>query len=251
MGRALGEDVDEHAGDAPGHPDPVPQGGTLARRDTPRRLRAQPLDPRDLRRVGRNGRPYVHRRLHHAAEPSYGAPLSASAKAATIGALRVLFSDCQEWGWIERRFDPGRALLTPRAVRNSIGPNPRVIDDAVWAKLLWAGLNLAEADLPTTGRYPLELVRALALCWLFSGSRSNEIVRLRVGCVRWQARDGGEPVCLLDIPVTKTSTAFTRPVDPILGHALEEWERKRPVQPQLVDWRTGERVNLLFELRAK
>ena len=183
--------------------------------------------------------------------PGFGAPFTASTKAGYIGALRVFFRDCQEWGWIERRFDAGRALLTPRAVRNSVGPNPRVIDDAVWAKLLWAGPNVAEGDLPTTGRYPLELVRALALCWLFSGSRSNEIVRLRVGCVRWQTRDGGEPVCLLDIPVTKTSTAFTRPVDPILGHALEEWERKRPVQPQLVDWRTGERVDLLFELRAK
>ena len=183
--------------------------------------------------------------------PGYGAPVTAWTKAAYIGILRAFLSDCQEWGWIERRFDPGRALVTPRAVRNSLGPNPRVIDDAIWAKLLWAGLNLGDADLRWGGHYPLELLRALALCWLFSGSRSNEIVRLRVGCVRWQAVDGGEPVCLLDIPVTKTSTAFTRPVDPILGRALEEWERKRPAQPKLVDWRTGERVAMLFALRAR
>ena len=34
--------------------------------------------------------------------------------------------------------------------------------------------------------YPLELVRAVTLTWLFSGQRSDEIARLRVGCIRWQ-----------------------------------------------------------------
>jgi len=180
-----------------------------------------------------------------------GLPLSASGKSAYIGAVRTFFRDCQGWEWIDCRFDPGRALATPRSLLNDIGPRPRVIDDAIWAKLLWAGLNLTTDDLPPGGRYPIELWRALALAWLFSGSRSNEIVRLRVGCVRWQASESGEPVCLLDIPITKTSTALTRPVDPILGRALEAWQERRPVQPQLIDSRTGERADLLFALRAQ
>jgi hypothetical protein len=55
---------------------------------------------------------------------------------------------------------------------------------------------------------------------LFSGLRSDEISRLRVGYIRWQ-HDGHpipgnskeilaqDAVCLLDVPVHKTGTAFT------------------------------------------
>jgi hypothetical protein len=91
--------------------------------------------------------------------------------------------------WFPRRFDPSRALSVPRSVGALIGTDPRVIADDVWAKLLWAGLNIEAADLPGTSAgsyYPMELIRALTLTWLFSGLRSDEISRLRVGCVRWQ-----------------------------------------------------------------
>ena len=55
----------------------------------------------------------------------------------------TFFRDCQEWEWIPRRFDPARALAALRAASPPcIGPDPRVIADEVWAKLLWAGLNL-------------------------------------------------------------------------------------------------------------
>ena len=57
-------------------------------------------------------------------------------------ATRAFFRDCQEWEWIRRRFDPTRALAVPRSVAALIGTDPRVIADDVWAKLLWAGLNL-------------------------------------------------------------------------------------------------------------
>jgi integrase len=129
-----------------------------------------------------------------------------------------------------------------------------VIADDRWAKLLWAGLNLDRADLPAGRQYPLGMVRALALAWLFSGLRANEIVRLRLGCVRWQPqpdRPDEEPVCLLDVPAHKTGAAFTKPVDPLLGRALVAWETERPSQPHLLDRRTGERVALLFSYRAK
>jgi integrase len=194
-----------------------------------------------------------------------GKPLAAGSKEGQLAAIRRFFDDCQEWEWLPRRFDPQRALATPRSIAALLGPNPRVIADEVWAKLLWAGLNLDIDDLPVTKAghfYPLELVRAVTLTWLFSGLRSDEIARLRVGCVRWQhegaaiagdsdqvlARDA---VCLLDIPTNKTGTAFTKPVDPILGQAFDAWQATRPTQPRLLDRRTGERIDLLFAIRAR
>jgi integrase len=186
-----------------------------------------------------------------------GHPLSARSKEGYLGAMREFFRDCQEWGWIPRRFDPSRALATPRTVKALIGPTPRVIADDLWAKLLWAGLNLDEPDLATSRNasycYPVELVRALAVTWLFGGLRSDEIVRLRVGCVRWQSRADGvrDGVCLLDVPAHKTGAPFTKPVDALVGQAIEAWEAIRPAQPPLLDRRTGELVALLFCLRAK
>jgi hypothetical protein len=94
------------------------------------------------------------------------------------------------------------------------------------------------------------MVQAVAAVWLFAGLRANEICRPRVGCIRWQARDGGlldtsrgipaDAVCLLDVPVNKTETAFTKPVDRAVGEAIAAWEAVRPVQPALPDPKTGE-----------
>ena len=193
-----------------------------------------------------------------------GKPVSPRTKAHQLMATRTFFRDCQEWEWIPRRFDPARALAVPRSVSALIGTDPRVIADDVWAKLLHAGLNIEAGDLPGTpagSYYPVELVRALTLTWLFSGLRSDEITRLRAGCVRWQ-HDGqpiaadsreilaGEAVCLLDVPVHKTGTAFTKPVDPIVGQAIETWQALRPAQPPRTDRKTGEQADLLFSVRA-
>jgi integrase len=193
-----------------------------------------------------------------------GEPLSPKSKTGYLRVARTFFRDCQEWEWIPRRFDPSHALSTPRSIRALLGPDPRVIADDIWAKLLWAGLNLEGSDLPTRGgrSYPVELVQAVTAVWLFSGQRSDEIARLRVGCIRWQhggmpiPADSGEvlardAVCLLDIPTHKTGTAFTKPVDPILGQAIEAWQAVRPDQPAMLDPKTGERVDYLFAFRAR
>jgi hypothetical protein len=137
--------------------------------------------------------------------------------------------------------------------------NPRVIADEIWAKLLWAGLNLTEDDLPVTNSgffYPIELVRAVTLAWLFSGQRSDEIARLRVGCIRRQhdghpiADDADVPaddaICLLDVPTHKTGTSSSKPVDPLLGQAIDAWSAVRREQPRLLDRRTGEMVHSLL-----
>lgn len=205
---------------------------------------------------------YVQRRDHLHARA--GTPISPRTKAHNLMATRTFFRDCQEWEWIGRRFDPARALAVPRSVSALIGTNPRVIADEVWAKLLWAGLNLDQDHLPGNSAdtyYPMELIRAITLTWLFSGLRSDELSRLRVGCVRWQ--HNGQPiaadspdvlaedaVCLLDVPVHKTGTAFTKPVDPLLGQAIEAWQALRPPQPTTLDRKTSEQVDMLFAVRA-
>ena len=205
---------------------------------------------------------YVQRRDH--LHGRAGKPVAPRTKAHMLMATRTFFRDCQEREWLPRRFDPSRALAVPRSVGALIGTDPRVIADDVRAKLLHAGLNIEAADLPGTSAgsyYPMEFIRALTLTWLFSGLRSDEISRLRVGCVRWQ-HDGlpipgdsreilaEEAVCLLDIPVNKTGTAFTKPVDPIIGQAIEAWQALRPAQPPRLDRKTSEHVDLLFSVRA-
>jgi integrase len=201
-----------------------------------------------------------------------GQPVGPGYKKHFLAALRAFFLDCQEWGWFPPRFDPRRALGTPRSIRMLIGPNPRVISDGIWAKLLWAGFNLTQDDISSwTGplykdrekhrvAYPLEMVRAMTTVWLFCGIRSDEWSRLRVGCVRWQREDVLIPgtdeilprdvVCMLDIPTHKTGTAFTKPVDRVVGEAIEVWERVRPTQPPKIDPKTGEEVHFLFCYRG-
>lgn len=202
-----------------------------------------------------------------------GQPTTARSKDYFLGAMRRFFADLQEWEWIPRRFDPFRVFATPRSIKSLIGPSPRTIADDLWAKLLWAGLNLTVADLPGHGSaprshlrpsgetlrngsyYPLEMFRALSLVWLFAGLRSDEIVRLRVGCARQEpslaASAEATPYWLLDVPVHKTGTALTKPIDPVVGEAIAAWERVRPHQPTACDRKTGETVDFLFSYRAR
>ena len=192
-----------------------------------------------------------------------GQPFAASSKAGSLKSMRTFFSDCQEWGWIAKHFNPARTLATPKSVRSAIGPNPRVIDDAIWAKIVWAGLNLTDADLLKSNKmggkdnwkyYPPAMIRALAIVWLFSGLRRDEIMRLRVGCIRWQTNNtekSEQKICMLDVPVNKTGTAFTKPVDSIIGVLINAWEAMRPTQSHWLDTKTGEKVQLLFSHRSK
>ena len=193
-----------------------------------------------------------------------GRMLAASSYAGRLSILRVFFRDLQEWEMIPRRFDPVRSFMTPKSVLAKIGPNPRIISDDVWAKLVWAGLSLTAEDLPRRRQgkensYPVEMCKALVLTWLFAGLRNNEIVRLRLGCIRWQKEElsipgtaeklPGSSVCIMDVPVNKTSTAFTKPVDPIVGEAITAWEKVRPQGVKQADPKTGEIVDFLFLYR--
>jgi integrase len=193
-------------------------------------------------------------------------PMKANAKMQLLNALRVFLRDCQASGWIPIRLNPYRDIPTPRSILNQIGPDPRVVDTDRWAKILWAAMNLEEKDLPLSGSdasfYPLELVRAIAVVWCFAALRCDEVVRLRVGCIRWQREDAMIPetgeilpkdaVCFLDIPVNKTSTAYTKPVHSLVGKRINEWEAVRPrEQPRALDKKTNEAVYFLFSYRSR
>jgi integrase len=198
-----------------------------------------------------------------------GHPLAAVTKSGFLVVMRTFFRDLQEEPHnVPRRFDPLRAFRTPGAIQRQIGPNPRDLDPFLWAKLVHAALELTEEDLPQSGRggrgmrqYPFELVRAIAAVWVYSGLRSDEIVRLTVGCIRWQREDvtipetgeilPREAVCFLTVPVNKTTSAFQKPVNPILGHRINEWERVRASnQPSQRDRKTGAGVEYLFSHRG-
>lgn len=199
-----------------------------------------------------------------------GKPIKSQTKVGCLSAARTFLRDCQEWGWIPETFSPGRCLRTPRSISNLLGPDPKPIDDNMWARLLRAALDLERSDFTPGHMYPIELDRAMAAVWVCSGLRADEIVRLRVGCVRWQKRDkvmdkdpastGPEngaavpedALCFLDIPVTKTSSAFTRPVPAVAGRRIEEWERVRfTAQNKALDAKTGEQVHFLFAVRNR
>jgi hypothetical protein len=214
--------------------------------------------------VGEWSHPLAHARGSGRA----GQPLAPNTKEGLLRSLSAFFRDCQDWGWLRRRFDPRGAFRAPHSVRAAIGPRPRVIAQDLWGKLLWAGLNLSDADLPADPAqpvgfvaYPLAIVRALAIAWLFAGLRADELRRLPVGCVRWQQEDVTIPgtdevlpegaVCWLDVPVNKTSPAFTKPVDRPVGEALAAWESARPPQAAFRDRKTGQPTHYLFAYRGR
>ena len=196
------------------------------------------------------------------ADPKYqgqriGKPLGASTRGNHLSSLSAFFRDCQEWEWIPRRFDARRCFAIPRSIRALLAPNPRIIADDVWAKLLWAGLNLAASDLPVKPRqkchyYSVEMVKAVTIVWLFCGLRMDEIRRLQVGCVMSsKAPDGPVAVCMVAVPANKTTPAFTKPVDQLVGEAVRTWEAVRPLQPLALDEKTGELVDFLFMFRGR
>nr|WP_325178135.1 hypothetical protein [Pantoea sp. 1B4] len=70
-------------------------------------------------------------------------------------------------------FSPARHLSTPDTPLFRRGVNPRVIDDPVWLKLIWASLNLRQEDLLTEIHYPLAMLQAMAVIWTHAGGKKE------------------------------------------------------------------------------
>jgi len=190
-----------------------------------------------------------------------GQPLMSNSRASFLYALRRFFVDYELWGWGRLKLSPYRHLATPDTPAFSRGVNPRVIDDPVWLKLIWASLNLRQEDMLTEIHYPFAMHQAMAVVWTHAGLRQNEILRLTMGCIREQTddivQDDGSIIpagtlCYLDVPAGKTSKAFVKPVASVVKKYVDLWLRERPPeQASLVDGRTGEKVNYLFQFRGK
>jgi integrase len=198
-----------------------------------------------------------------------GKPLMPRTKASFLLTARVFFTGLQQIPHrvgsaspriIPPRFNPQRALRTPRSIARLIGPDPRVIDDKFW---LNAADTLEPSDLRQgqLGMYPFELVHAVVVAWCLSGLRTDEIRRLRTGCIRWRLEDEmdsadssllpEDALCFLSVPVNKTGTSFTKPVHRMVGRRIVEWERTRPAQAPALDPKTNEMVDFLFSFRGK
>jgi len=203
-----------------------------------------------------------------------GKPLAPRTMEARIAALRRFFTDLQDRPHavgkapshnIERRFTPGMLFDLPPSIKRLIQPDPRDIDEVVWCKLTYAAATLAEEDAsPLWWRYPVSYYQAVALLWVTSARRPNEIMRLRIGCIRrdWDPEmldEQGVPfpeqdarLCYLQIPSSKTKGPYWVPIPGYAADAVEAWERERPTnQPKLIDPKDNSQVDFLFCLRGK
>lgn len=209
-------------------------------------------------------------RITGLAPGTLGQPLRPRTKDAMLTAVRILLTDARRWKWARLpHVEPSADLATPPAIARLIAPDPRDIATPVWLKLVWASLNVSDADVRAAGlRAHPALVRALAVLWTHGGLRSDEATRLAVGCVRDVPPDGWTPadvealgeltasdvarlVCFLDVPHHKTGGPMPKPVGRCVGEALRAWERVRPAQPLAVDAKTGARVAFLFSERGR
>ena len=145
-GRSLVRDIDPDTGGPARVPQHPGHGRAMACSVTARSRLADRLDARNLRRLDRTGDAHKHRRFR-AAPGGPRRPPRTPSRAHDHGQLHDgdahVLSRLPGVGLDARGASiPARALATPRSVRALIGPDPRVIADDVWAKLLWAGLNL-------------------------------------------------------------------------------------------------------------
>lgn len=197
---------------------------------------------------------------NHVRQRNAGKPMDANSKRTIYHAVRRFLGDVQLWGWARLRCNPRYHLATSTSVLRLSGVNPRTIDDAIWLKLVWASLNLEEGDRLSNIHYPIELLRAIAVVWTHAGLRANEILRLRQGCARAQDdavvnETGGitpaGTLCYLDVPAGKTFKAHTKPVALAVKERVDAWAAVRPQQGTVEDDVTGERVQMLFQLRGR
>jgi hypothetical protein len=195
----------------------------------------------------------------------------------TLTAARRIFGDLQNAahavdGAPPRRlpiaFTPQVVFRTPAVVQQALkAAQPRDIDRAIWRKLMGAAVQLSEEDRSASDRWPLSAVRAMAFLWLTAARRPNELLRLRLDCVRrdWhpgmRAEDdgplqpgealvpgeAGQHMCYLCIPSTKYGGGFWIWIPEYTYRAIEDWKRERAeLQGPLYDRKDREQVDFLF-----
>ncbi len=161
------------------------------------------------------------------------------------------------------QWNPNEVFATPENIRRQLTPNPRNLDQAWWQKLTWAAASLSAKDLslPMLGIYPLAYYRAVGLLWVTGARRSDEVRRLKVGCVsrEWVPEmcdekgnqlEPEEHLAYLRVPVNKMQGEFWIPIPPYTADAIEVWERLRPkLQAPQIDRKENKPIDYLFMRR--
>ncbi len=205
--------------------------------------------------IGQYAGPTAQLRLK--AKGFFGKPLGHRTIVARLIALRRFFSDLQKRPHsvqgqparkIPLRFSPHISFMVPAATLRAIEDvEPRDIDLTIWRKLAGAAARLSEADLSRSHQYPLSLYRVVALLWITTARRPNELQRLRLDCVRreWDHEmidedglplesgedilepEAGKTVCYLRIPTNKYGGEFWIWIPQYTADAIDAWKKDR------------------------
>ena len=199
-------------------------------------------------------------------------PLHAPSIDGRLGALRRFFKALQKKPYqigehlaqrLMFEWDPEETLRTPETIKRQLMPNPRNLEQAWWQKLTWAAASLSAKDLSAarSGMYPLAYYRAVGLLWVTGARRSDEIRRLKTGCVsrEWVPEmydeeghqlESEEHFAYLRVPVNKMQGEFWIPIPIYTADAIEVWERLRPqLQDSRVDRKEKKPTDYLFMTR--
>jgi hypothetical protein len=137
-----------------------------------------------------------------------------------------------------------------------------------------AAATLTAGDLPRGHQYPVSLYRALGLLWVTSARRPNELLRLRLDCLRrdWDPvmRDddgqplpaagrvgergagAGAPLCYLHVPAGKNRGPFWIWIPDYTADAIDAWKAARPSgQRRQLYAKDREAVDYLFAVRER
>jgi integrase len=231
-------------------------------------------------RIGQYAGPTAQQILK--AKGVFGKPLGHRSIQARLIALRRFFSDLQKRPHsvqgeparkIPLHFSPHISFTVPDATRRAIEDvEPRDIDLVIWRKLAGSAARLSEADLSRSHQYPLSLYRAVALLWITTARRPNELQRLRLDCVRreWDHEmidedglpleagedilepEAGKAVCYLRIPTNKYGGEFWIWIPQYAADAIDAWKKDRGMaNDALYDAKDRAFADLLFCHRGK
>lgn len=220
---------------------------------------------RDLQRRGLLGK-----RLSHAAISQF------------LAAMRRFFRDLQTKAHtvgdapacrLPRSFEPREALAVPEYVQKALaGSEPRDIALGIWQRLAIQAARLTPDDLGPTPYWPFAAVQAMALLWVSTARRPNELLRLRLACVRaeWEpsmhdevgdplppatevvGREQGTKVHYLHIPSSKYQGPGWIWIPKYTADAIARWQAERGVERSaLLDYKDREFAELLFVHRGK
>ena len=218
--------------------------------------------------------------------PALGQPIKAGSILRHLVALNRYFTDLSKHPYaiagepphkIRLDFNPKEVFACPDSLKKEMeNVEPRDINLRIWARLVIAAATLSQSDLPQSTKYPLSFYRAMALVWVSTARRPNEIARLRLECVRddWvpdmldeddlplepptrtdkavkqvpvAKESDTSRIYYLHIPSGKYRGPFWVWIPDYVASAIDTWKRERPRKlPAIFDRKDREYVDYLF-----